>query len=77
MDLREEVHNRIDQLDDAALPDVIRELDALKERRARNFPPEFLDMVEKVRERNSDLSTEEADKLAQDAVKWARQTRTR
>ena len=77
MDLREEIHERIDQLDDAVLPDVIRELNAMQERRERDFPPEFLDMVRQVRERNKDLSEDEAADLANDAVKWARQSRNR
>ncbi len=77
MDLRAEIHERIDQLDDAVLPEVVRELDALQERRERDFPPEFLDMVKRVRERNLDLNEDEAANLANDAVKWARQSRNR
>ena len=74
MDLREAIQERIAKLDDAALPDVMRELDFIEERRSRDFPQNFLDMVKRVRERNQDLSAEGADELANDAVKWARQT---
>ena len=77
MTLREQIRKRIDKLDDEALPDVMRELDFIEERQSRDFPEVFLSMVRRVRERSRDLSPEEADELADEAVKWARQTRRR
>ena len=77
MTLREQIRERIDKLDEAALSDVMRELDFIEERRSRDFPEGFLETVRRVRERNKDLDPEEADNLADEAVTWARQTRRR
>lgn len=55
MDLRETIQERIAKLDDAVLPDVMRELDFLEERRKRTFPQTFLDTVQTIKERNKDL----------------------
>ncbi|MEM7738460.1 MAG: hypothetical protein AAF267_22005 [Deinococcota bacterium] len=74
MTLREQIQARIAELDEAVLPDVMRELDLLEERLSREFPQDFLDMLAQVRERNSDLSPEEAEELANEAVAWARKT---
>jgi hypothetical protein len=69
MTLREQIQARIANLDDAVLPEVMRELDLLEERLNLEFPQDFLDMVANVRERNSDLSPEEALDIATEAVK--------
>ena len=74
MTLREEIQERIAKIDDAALPDLLEQLDRFEKRR-RNFSREFFDTLNKVHERNKDLSGEEAMEIADEAVRWARQNR--
>lgn len=74
MTTREEIRERIDQIDDAALPDLLEQIDRF-ERRRRDLSLEFFEALDAVHERNRDLSDEDALKLATDAVKWATQTR--
>ena len=76
MTTREAIRERIDQMDDAALPDLLEQIDRF-ERRRRDLSPEFFRALDAVHERNRDLSDEDALKLATDAVTWARQTRDR
>ncbi len=76
MTTREEIRERIAQMDDAALPDLLEQIDRF-ERRRRDLSPEFFRVLGAVHERNRDLSDEDALKLATDAVTWARQTRDR
>lgn len=73
MTTREEIRERIAQMDDATLPDLLEQIDRF-ERRRRGLSPEFFRALDVVHERNRDLSDEDALKLATDAVKWARQT---
>ena len=76
MTTREKVRERIARMDDAALPDLLEQIDRF-ERRRRSLSPEFFRVLGAVHERNRDLSDEDALKLATDAVTWARQTRDR
>jgi hypothetical protein len=54
MNLREKIQKRISSLDDAVLPDLLKELDAFEKRsRGRErFSKEFLSSLTKVRDRN-------------------------
>ena len=52
MTLREEVHSRIDKLDDAALSKLIEQIDRLEQKEGRSFSAEFTKTLEAVRERN-------------------------
>jgi hypothetical protein len=74
MTTREEIRERIAKMDDAALPDLLEQIDRF-ERRRRDLSPEFFRALSTVHERNRDLSDEDALKLATDAVTWTRQTR--
>ena len=74
MTLREEIQERIAKIDDAALPDLLEQPDRFEKRR-RGFSQEFFDTLNRVHERNKDLSGEEAMELADEAVRWARQNR--
>ena len=76
MTLREKAHERIDQMDDAALFKLIEQLDAI-EQEDTVFSKEFKNTLKTVHERNKDLSGEEALKLATEAVKAHRQERRR
>ena len=76
MTLREEIQERIAKIDDAALPDLLDQLDRFEKRR-RGFSQEFFDTLDRVHERNKDLSGEEAMEMADEAVRWARQNRER
>ncbi|MEM6429878.1 MAG: hypothetical protein AAF708_11600 [Deinococcota bacterium] len=67
MTLREQIQARIAELDDAVLPDVMRELDLLEERLNREFPQDFVDMMN--RPKDNGLSGEEALAIATEAVK--------
>ena len=71
MTIREEIRERIDKMDDAALPELLEQLRRL-ERRRRSLSPDFFSTLREVRERNRDLDEDEA-ALAAEAVKWARQ----
>lgn len=73
MTLREKIQDRIAELDDAALPEVMLELDLLEERRSRKFPQDFLDMLQS--EKDNGLTGEEAMSIATQAVKADRQSR--
>jgi hypothetical protein len=75
MTLREEIQQRIANMDDAVLPDVLRELDFLEQRRNREFPQDFLDMMQTPK--NNGLTGEEALKIATEAVNADRQNRHR
>ena len=54
MTLREEIQKRISNMDDAVLPDLLKELDAFenRERGRERFSKDFLSTLTKVRERN-------------------------
>jgi hypothetical protein len=54
MNLREEIQKRISNMDDAVLPDLLKELDAFEKRgRGRErFSKDFLSTLTKVRQRN-------------------------
>lgn len=70
MTLREEVHERIDQLDDASLPKLMEQLEILEQDTGSK---EFSDALNNAHERNKDLSGEDALKIATEAVKAHRQ----
>lgn len=74
MTVREEIQERIARMDDAVLPDLLEQLDRFEKRR-RGLSQDFFNTLNKVHERNKDLSGEEALEIADEAVKWARQTR--
>ena len=76
MDIREEIQARIAKLDDAVLPDVLLELDALEARQNREFSQDFVDLMNRT-PRPDDMSGEEALKLATEEVKAHRQERRR
>lgn len=71
MTTREKIAERIANLDDAALPDLLEEITRF-ERRRRDVGPEFFSTLEEVYSRNDDLSEDEAMALATEAVRWAR-----
>jgi hypothetical protein len=71
MTLREEIQKRIVNMDDAVLPDVLREPDFLEQRRNCEFPQDFLDMMQTPK--NNGLAGEEALKIATEAVNADRQ----
>jgi hypothetical protein len=71
MTLREKIHEHIDQLDDAVLPSILKELERVKAR--GRFSQDFWDTLYKVHTRNQALSGEDALKLATEAVKADRQ----
>ncbi|MGL4608097.1 MAG: hypothetical protein ACRCYY_00200 [Trueperaceae bacterium] len=73
MTLREEIQQRIANMDDAVLPEVLRELDFLEQRRNRDFPEDFLSMMHTPN--NKRLTSEEALKIATEAVHADRQNR--
>lgn len=75
MDLREQIQERISKLDEAVLPDVMRELDFLEERRNRTFPQAFLDTVQTIKERNKDLDPDVILREVSEAVIADRQSR--
>lgn len=74
MTLREDVHERIDQLNDTALSKLVVQLEALERENERESDmDDFRKALHTNHKRNQDLSAEEADELAEEAVKWARQ----
>ena len=75
MDIREQIQERIANMDEAVLPDLLEQLNRFEKRR-RGLSQDFFDTLAKVHERNEDLSGDEAMALADEAVKWARQNRT-
>ncbi len=75
MDLREQIQERIAKLDDAVLPDLLLDLDALEARQSHEFPRDFIEMMNRAPERNTHMSSEEALKLATEEVKAHRQSR--
>jgi hypothetical protein len=66
MTLREEIQKRIASMDDAVLPDLLRELDFFEERRNRKFPQDFLNMMQMPK--NNGLTGEEALKITTEMV---------
>ncbi len=74
MTTREKIQERIAEMDEAVLPELLEHIDRFEKRR-RTLPEEFFSTLDAVHERNKDLSEEEAVALADEAVKWARQTR--
>lgn len=73
MTVREEVQRRIAEMDEAALADVLLELDFLEERRARDFPQDFVDMMNTPKENG--LTGDEALKIATQALKEVRRNK--
>jgi hypothetical protein len=73
MNLREEIQKRISNMDDAVLPELLKELDAFEKRgrRRERFSKDFLDRTETPK--NNDLTGEEALKIATEAVNADRQ----
>jgi len=71
---REEIYERIAGMDDAALPDLLEQLNRF-ERRRQGLSSKFFDTLGNVQQRNRDLSEDEAMGLATEAVRWARRTR--
>ena len=76
MDIREQIQERIAKLDDAILPDLLLELDALEERQNREFSQDFINLMNRT-STPDDLSGEEALELATEEVKAHRQERRR
>lgn len=74
MTIREKIRERIAGIDEAALPDLLEQIDRFEKRR-RSLSPDFLSTLGEVQRRNDDLSEEEALDLATEAVRWARQPR--
>lgn len=77
MTVREKIHARIEQIDDAALPELLQEIEDFERRMKSDFPPEFLTTIRDIQERHDDLSSDEAADLAGEAVAWARRSRQR
>jgi len=75
MNLREEIQERIAKLDEAVLPDVMRELNFIEERRNREFSQKFLDTVQAIKERNKDVDPDELLRDITEAVNADRQKR--
>lgn len=76
MTLREEIQARIAKLDDAMLPDVLLDLEAIEARQSRKFSQEFVDLMNR-EPCPDDLSGDEAMTLATEAVKAHRQEHRR
>lgn len=76
MTLREEIQARIAKLDDAVLPAVLLDLEAIEARQNREFSQAFTDLMNR-EPRPDDLSGDEAMKLATEAVKAHRQEHRR
>lgn len=77
MTVKEKIFQRIEQMDETDLPALLREIEDFERRMKSDFPSEFLDTVTRIHERNEDLSPDDAARLADDAVEWARRTRKR
>ena len=75
MTLREEVHERIDQLDDAALSKLLVQLDALERETGRGFSKEFMDTPKRVRERNKTANPDDILREVTEEVNADRQSR--
>lgn len=73
MTLRDQIHEQVDELDEAVLPILLKELERVKAR--VRFSQEFWDTLHASHERNKDLTGEEALKIATEAVKADRQSR--
>jgi hypothetical protein len=71
MTIREQIHARLAKMDDAVLPEVLRELDFLEERHKRDFPQDFLELLQTPKDNS--LSGEEALRIATEAVNADRQ----
>ena len=76
MTLREEIQARIAKLDDAVLPDVLLDLEAIEARQNRQFSQDFIELMNR-EPSPDDLSGDEAMKLATEAVKAHRQEHRR
>lgn len=76
MTLREEIQARIAELDDAVLPDVLLDLKAIEARQNREFPQDFIALMNR-EPRSDDLCGDEALELATEAVKAHRQDQRR
>lgn len=74
MSVREQVQERIDKMDEAALESVLEQIERIEKSRSR-FSPEFFDALNASHERNKDLSGEEALEIASEAVNESRQKR--
>ncbi len=68
MTLREEIQARIAKLDDAVLPNVLLDLEAIEARQNRKFSQAFSDLMNREPQAD-DLSGDEAMALATEAVK--------
>jgi hypothetical protein len=58
---------KIAKMDAAVLPEVLRELDFLEERQKRDFPQDFLELLQTPKDNG--LSGEEALRIATEAIK--------
>lgn len=74
---REEIIERIDQLDEVGLSVIAKQLDLLEQQNSRGFSKEFTDTISTVHERNKDISGEEALEIATKAVRAHRRDRRR
>lgn len=72
MTTHEKIAERIANLDDEALDDLLEEITRF-ERRRQGVEPEFFSTLEAVHSCNDDLSEDEAMALATEAVRWTRQ----
>jgi len=72
MTAREKVLERIANMDDAALAELLNQIERVERSRNR-FSKEFFDALSTVHERNKDLSGEEALQIATEAVNSNRQ----
>lgn len=76
MTLREEIQQRILKMDDAVLPELLKEIDAFekRERGRERFSKDFLSTLSKVRERNKGEDPEVILDEISEAVQEHRQT---
>jgi hypothetical protein len=76
MTLREEIQKRISNMDDAVLPDLLKEIDAFekRERGRERFSKDFLSTLTKVRERNKGENSDVILGEISEAVREHRQT---
>jgi len=73
MTLRDRIHEQVDELDEAVLPSLLKELERVKAR--GRFSQAFWDALHATHEHNKDLTGEEALRIATEAVKADRQSR--
>jgi hypothetical protein len=76
MTLREEIQKRISNMDDAVLPELLKELDAFEKRELgrERFSKDFLNTLPKVRERNKGENPDVILDEISEAVQEHRQT---